>query len=196
MGTFVRPYRRLLALRRLLPAPAAVGPLPTAYQERRGAEEPGDAVDCGEGRTVATARPSDRRASTLLGDCPGKLVGGACSTIYSSSNVAGLHGNVSDGYMAVFCAPIHAPQQVPVPSYSLPASPPGCALRGWSTLQPPIGGSPPRHLWRRHVVPDHRDDTTTTQPITTSTISYRALNTTTHSRSSRFGTGCLGHLRV
>ncbi|RWW73282.1 hypothetical protein BHE74_00018859 [Ensete ventricosum] len=68
MGTFVRPYRRLLALRRLLPAPAAVGPLPTAYQERRGAEEPGDAVDCGEGRTVATARPSDRRASTLLGE--------------------------------------------------------------------------------------------------------------------------------
>ncbi|KAG1334488.1 putative WRKY transcription factor 19 [Cocos nucifera] len=51
------------------------------------------------------------------------------STIHVSSTHPDLCGNASDGHMAIFCAPIHASEQVPLPPYSLPTSPSGMTAR-------------------------------------------------------------------
>uniref|UniRef100_A0A453QKM6 Uncharacterized protein n=1 Tax=Aegilops tauschii subsp. strangulata TaxID=200361 RepID=A0A453QKM6_AEGTS len=62
-------------------------------------------------------------------------------------------GHVHAGRVAVRVAPVHAPQQVPVPARPLVAPPPRRALRLRCTVQPPRGGPPPRHRRRRARLP-------------------------------------------
>lgn len=53
--------------------------------------------------------------------------------------------HVHHGHMAVLCAPIHAPEQVPVPTHPLEAPFPDSPICNWGSLQPPSGRPSIRH---------------------------------------------------
>lgn len=60
--------------------------------------------------------------------------------------------------MAVLCAPLHAPKQVPVSAHPLAAPSADCPLRYRGSVQPPTGGPASGHLRRRHLLLGLRHD--------------------------------------
>ncbi|CAN1235271.1 Very-long-chain aldehyde decarbonylase GL1-9 [Linum perenne] len=79
-------------------------------------------------------------------------------TLRSSPNHAVHPSNVRNGHVAVLRSSLHAPEQVPIPSHTLPAPPTSRSPGNRSPLQPPTRGSLTRHSRRRNLLPRLRND--------------------------------------
>ena len=87
-------------------------------------------------------------------DLKGECYWNHSTPILSCTTCTDYSCDANHGHMAVFCAPLHAPEQISVPPCPLSASQIGCPLRYWSPLQPPFRRSFAWHFWWGDLIPN------------------------------------------
>ena len=81
------------------------------------------------------------------------------SATYCRSDLSVFNRDARDGFMAIFCASLHASKQVPLSAHPLSTSSAHCSLCYWGSLQPSIGGAAFGHLRWCHLLLGIRYDT-------------------------------------